>query len=114
MLRILLLLALAPAVSATTLLWTPASGAVDGYRVYASTDGGQSWAVQPGVSFDSDQGYERGHFSDPRVLTLFQVRAFNEHGEVTLQHLLGGYDPVSVSQGDLPYWEEGAQMGAAP
>lgn len=95
---------------ATTLLWTPAEGEVDGYRIYASTDRGITWISHGEAAHRANEGgYIEYEFADPTAVTLFRVSAYNAVGESPLTKLVVGFDPMD--QLAPPDWGDNSSFG---
>jgi len=77
---IILLCFCAPAVAAdVTLQWDPVVGA-DGYRIYISTDCGQTWDYNTGTDVGNVTVYVYEDVPDTGQV-LFRAGAYNGHGE---------------------------------
>ena len=94
------------------LLWTPASGSVDGYRIEASGDNGVTWVVTQTLvaPVPNAEGLIEATEPVPSVLTVYRIKAYNVNGEALLPHGLVGHDP-SVP-GLPPGWPSTSRVGS--
>ena len=97
---------------AFTLLWTPAEDA-KGYRVYHTDSITEGWTLLEDIGPRSPVGgYIEYQVPDPKVLTIYQVRAYNEGGEAALEHVFTGWDPTAPTA--PPQWSTDTKLGARP